>query len=59
VPFFAIGGISTASADAVGAAGARRIAVVRALTEAGDPEAVARELRAALGRTEEAPVGSA
>jgi thiamine-phosphate pyrophosphorylase len=59
VPFFAIGGIFTTNADAVAAAGATRIAVVRALTEAADPEAVARGLRATLGRTEEAPVGSA
>jgi thiamine-phosphate pyrophosphorylase len=70
LPFFAIGGISTANAAAVGAAGARRIAVVRALGDASDPEAVARELRAALAsgrdslaaaptREQEAPVGSA
>jgi len=32
----------------VRAAGARRVAVVRALTEAGDPEQAARSLRAAL-----------
>lgn len=48
VPFFAIGGIGRANIAAVAAAGARRIAVVRALTEASDPEAVARTLRAAL-----------
>jgi thiamine-phosphate pyrophosphorylase len=47
VPFFAIGGISTANVADVVAAGAQRVAVVRALTEAGDPEQVARELRAA------------
>jgi thiamine-phosphate pyrophosphorylase len=71
VPFFAIGGISTANVAAAGAAGARRIAVVRALCDAADPEAVASELRAALAlaqeeppvarqnRAREAPVGSA
>lgn len=50
VPFFAIGGISTANVGAVAAAGAERIAVVRALTEAADPERVATELRNALDR---------
>jgi len=39
-------------------AGARRVVVVRALTEADDPEAVARALRAALVQ-EEAGVGTA
>lgn len=48
VPFFAIGGIDVDNARAVRDAGARRIAVVRALTEAVDPERAARELRAAL-----------
>lgn len=48
VPFFAIGGIGTANVAAVRAAGAERVAVVRALTEASDPERAARELRAAL-----------
>lgn len=48
VPFFAIGGISPANIDAVTAAGASRVAVVRALVEAEDPEAVARRLREAL-----------
>src|SRR6185312_12767835 len=50
VPFFAIGGITTASADAVAAAGAERIAVVRALTEATDPERAATELRRTVTR---------
>jgi thiamine-phosphate pyrophosphorylase len=44
-PFFAIGGIDLGNVDAVRAAGARRIAVVRALTAADDPEVMARELR--------------
>ncbi|HET7051237.1 MAG TPA: thiamine phosphate synthase, partial [Solirubrobacteraceae bacterium] len=45
VPFFAIGGISPANVNAVAAAGAERIAVVRALTDAADPERTAGELR--------------
>jgi thiamine-phosphate pyrophosphorylase len=45
VPFFAIGGIHTTNVAAVRAAGAERIAVVRALVDAGDPEAMARALR--------------
>jgi thiamine-phosphate pyrophosphorylase len=48
VPFFAIGGIDSANVVAVREAGATRIAVVRALTEADDPERAARELREAL-----------
>jgi len=57
VPFFAIGGISPANVDAVREAGATRIAVVRALTEAHDVEGAARELRAAI--VAEVRVGSA
>ena len=49
VPFFAIGGIDESGAEAVARAGARRIAVVRALTEAEDPERAAQALRARLG----------
>lgn len=48
VPFFAIGGIAPGNIAAVTAAGARRVAVVRALTDSPDPELTARELRAAL-----------
>ena len=44
-PFFAIGGIDAANVAAVRAAGATRIAVVRAITDAADPEAAARALR--------------
>jgi thiamine-phosphate pyrophosphorylase len=44
VPFFAIGGIDRSNVDAVRAAGAERIAVVRALTEAEDPGAAAARL---------------
>jgi thiamine-phosphate pyrophosphorylase len=47
-PFFAIGGIDAATAAAVRRAGAERIAVVRAITEAADPEAAARRLRGAI-----------
>ncbi len=48
VPFYAIGGIDAANSAAVIAAGARRIAVVRAIAEAADPERAARSLREAL-----------
>jgi thiamine-phosphate pyrophosphorylase len=48
MPFFAIGGISPAKIEAVRAAGARRVAVVRALAEAVDPERTASELRDSL-----------
>lgn len=48
VPFFAIGGIDEATVHAVVAAGAHRIAVVRAIAEAADPGAAAAALRAAL-----------
>jgi thiamine-phosphate pyrophosphorylase len=47
-PWFAIGGIDPSTAPAVLAAGARRIVVVRAIAEAVDPEAAARELTRAL-----------
>ena len=50
VPFFAIGGISPANVNDVAAAGAERIAVVRALTDAADPERTAGELRTAVDR---------
>jgi thiamine-phosphate pyrophosphorylase len=48
VPFFAIGGIDPSNVDAIVDAGARRIAVVRAITEAADPRAAAAALRAAV-----------
>jgi thiamine-phosphate pyrophosphorylase len=62
VPFFAIGGIAPANVEAVRGAGAERIAVVRALTEAGDPAQAARRLRSAIGapaRRGEVRVGTA
>jgi thiamine-phosphate pyrophosphorylase len=48
IPWFAIGGIDTKTVGEVVQAGARRIVVVRALTDAEDPEAVARTLRSSL-----------
>ncbi len=48
-PFFAIGGVDLETLPNVVAAGARRVAVVRALTEAADPAAVARRMRDLLG----------
>ncbi len=57
VPFFAIGGIDTTNVNAVAEAGATRIAVVRALTNAVDPSTAARALRASM--TAGVRVGSA
>jgi thiamine-phosphate pyrophosphorylase len=54
-PWFAIGGIDPSNAAEVVAAGARRLAVVRAIRDANDPRAAAAELRAAIGAG--APVG--
>jgi thiamine-phosphate pyrophosphorylase len=48
VPWFAIGGIDEDAIDAVMAAGANRVAVVRVIAEAEDPEAVTRRLDHAL-----------
>lgn len=50
IPWFAIGGIDSSNVAEVVAAGAPGIAVVRAIRDADDPEAAARELRAALDR---------
>lgn len=47
-PWFAIGGIDVPRLPEVLAAGASRIVVVRAITEAEDPAAAARELRSHL-----------
>jgi len=47
-PWFAIGGIDETTLDEVLAAGAQRIVVVRAITEAEDPKAAAQSLRARL-----------
>jgi thiamine-phosphate pyrophosphorylase len=48
VPWFAIGGIDHSNVEQVVEAGARRIVVVRAITEADDPAAAAASLLAAL-----------
>jgi thiamine-phosphate pyrophosphorylase len=53
-PWFAIGGIDAERAVEIAAAGARRIAVVRAIRDADDPGAAAAALRTALVRE---PVG--
>jgi thiamine-phosphate pyrophosphorylase len=50
VPWFAIGGADLSNVAEVTAAGAPGVAVVRAIRDAADPEAAARELRAALDR---------
>ena len=47
-PWFAIGGIDETTLDEVLDAGAERIVVVRAITEAEDPKAAAQSLRARL-----------
>jgi len=62
MPFFAIGGIDSENLATVRAAGAQRVAVVRALTEAAHPEPAARELRAQLdadSNPDEVRVGAA
>ena len=46
IPWFAIGGVTLETAPAVAEAGAPGFAVVRAVLDAEDPEAAARELRA-------------
>ncbi|CAB4913179.1 unannotated protein [freshwater metagenome] len=48
LPWFAIGGLDAGGVDAVLAAGATRIAVVRAITQAPDPGAAAAALCGAL-----------
>jgi thiamine-phosphate pyrophosphorylase len=50
MPWFAIGGIDGECAARVIEAGATRLAVVRAIGDARDPETAARELRRALDR---------
>jgi thiamine-phosphate pyrophosphorylase len=51
-PWFAIGGITLSNLGEVLAAGARRVVVVRAITEAADPGAAAAALAARLRDTE-------
>jgi thiamine-phosphate pyrophosphorylase len=48
-PWFAIGGIDEKRLPEVLEAGADRVVVVRAITEAEDPKAAAQRLRTALG----------
>jgi thiamine-phosphate pyrophosphorylase len=48
LPWFAIGGIDESNVGEVVAAGATRVAVVRAIVEADDPEGASRALRSAL-----------
>jgi thiamine-phosphate pyrophosphorylase len=59
LPFFAIGGIDPSNAGRVVEAGARRLAAVRAIRDAGDPAAAAERLRDAFaaGREGVAPGG--
>lgn len=59
IPFFAIGGISLSNVAAVRAAGATRVAVVRALVDAADVEDVARRLRSSICSAQGAGVGAA
>jgi thiamine-phosphate pyrophosphorylase len=55
VPFFAIGGIDAGNAAAAIDAGARRVAVARAIAAAADPERATRALRAVLDGADERP----
>ena len=55
IPWFAIGGIDRSNIAAVGAAGAERVVVVRAIRDAADPEAAARELSEALAAASREP----
>jgi thiamine-phosphate pyrophosphorylase len=59
VPFFAIGGISPENVEAVRSAGAERIAVVRALTEAASPGQAARRLRQGISAAGGVRLGAA
>jgi thiamine-phosphate pyrophosphorylase len=52
VPWFAIGGIDAETVEDVVASGAAGVAVVRAVRDAGDPEAAAHALRALLPPTD-------
>jgi thiamine-phosphate pyrophosphorylase len=52
IPWFAIGGIDGTNVAEIAASGAPGVAVVRAIRDADDPEAAARELRRPLDREE-------
>lgn len=54
-PWYAIGGIDLANLDAVLATGARRVVVVRAITEAEDPRAAAAEFVRRLAEADAEP----
>ncbi len=56
-PFFAIGGIDPSNAGTVVETGARRLCVVRAIRDAGDPSAAAESLRGALAAAGDAAPG--
>jgi thiamine-phosphate pyrophosphorylase len=56
-PFFAIGGVALANAYEVARAGGARIAVMRALTQVQEPEAMARALRQALDASHRSGAG--
>jgi thiamine-phosphate pyrophosphorylase len=51
-PWFAIGGMDPQTTRAAAAAGAERVVVVRAIRDASDPEAAARDVRSALDASE-------
>jgi len=55
VPFFAIGGIDAANAREVLDAGARRLCVLRAVTDAADPRAAARALSQLIDASDATP----
>ncbi len=59
LPWFAIGGVDSSNAGDVVAAGAARIAVVRAIGESPDPHAAAAGLRAITGRASLGPAPAA
>lgn len=50
IPVFAIGGVEPGNVEQLLTAGIRRACMIRALAEAADPEAVTRQVRAALAR---------
>jgi thiamine biosynthesis protein ThiS len=52
IPFFAIGGIDATNLEGPLAAGASRVAVVRAITEAADPGAASAELLGRMAQVE-------
>ncbi|MEQ4518375.1 thiamine phosphate synthase [Pseudarthrobacter sp. B907] len=58
VPWFAIGGIDLGNVEQVVEAGARRVVVVRAITEADDPAGAARALLASLDAGADADAAS-